>query len=295
MPELDLLLLNATLHDGTGAPPRVCGVGVAGGRVAAIGAPANAGARERLDLRRLVLAPGFIDAHSHSDTHILVDPNAFSKITQGVTTEICGQCGASAAPLFGGAALPSDWVAANPPGAWQAVAQYRAALEAVRPAVNIALFAGHNTLRKGVMGYAPRAATTDELALMARRLEAALDEGAAGLSTGLLYEPGPHATPEEILTLARVAAKHGGVYATHMRSEGAKLLEALDEAIGLAEEAGVALQISHLKTASPENAWKLAPALDKIHAAQERGVRVHADRYPYLAGSTDLDVLLPAW
>ena len=291
----DLLLLNATLHDGTGAEARVCDVGVTGDRVAAIGGLAAAEARERLDLRGLVLAPGFIDAHSHSDTHILVHPEATSKITQGVTTEICGQCGSSAAPLFDGATLPSDWEAARPPGQWQTVAQYRAVLEGVRPAVNIALFAGHNTLRKGVMGYAPRAATPDELALMARRLEAALDDGAAGLSTGLLYNPGPHATAEEIFTLARIAARRGRLYATHMRSESAELLEALDETLVLAESAGVRLQVSHLKTGSADSAWKLAPALEKIHAAQARGARVHADRYPYLAGSTDLDVLLPAW
>jgi len=291
----DLIISNSLLLDGTGAPARQCDIGVTGECVVEIGNLANAKARERIDAAGLVTAPGFIDAHSHSDTFVLAHPEATSKITQGVTTEICGQCGSSAAPLFGGATLPSDWEAVGHPGAWQTVAQYRAVLESARPAVNIALFAGHNTLRKGVMGYDARPATRDETALMARRLEAALDEGAAGLSTGLLYNPGPHAAPEEIETLARVAAGRGALYATHMRSEGAKLLEALDEVLRLADATGVRVQISHLKTAGRENAWKLAPALEAIHAAQARGIRLHADRYPYLAGGTDLDVILPEW
>ena len=292
---MDILLHNGTLYDGTGTPPLKADIGISDGRIEAIGDLKNVQAKQCLDCTGMAIAPGFIDAHSHSDTYILTHPEASSKITQGVTTEICGQCGSSAAPLFEGATLPSDWEAVGHPGQWQTFAQYRDLLASVKPAVNIALFCGHNTLRKGVMGYAPRVATPGEIALMSRRLEAALEDGAAGLSTGLLYNPGTHAAPDEILALAKTAARHGGIYATHMRSEGAQLLEALDEAIGLAESANIALQISHLKTGTPENWHKLQPALEKIRAAQQRGLRVHADRYPYLAGGTDLDVVLPAW
>ncbi len=291
----DLLLLNATLYDGSGAAPRNTDIGISGERIAAIGSLANADARARLDVRGLAVTPGFIDTHSHSDTYILVHPEASSKITQGVTTEISGQCGSSAAPLFDGVTLPSDWETIGHPGEWQTLAQYRDVLASVKPAINIALFAGHNTLRKGVMGYAPRAATADEIRLMVRRFEAALDDGAAGLSTGLLYNPGQYAAPDEILSLARAAAQRHGLYATHMRSETAQLLEAIDEVLALAEAANIAVQISHLKTGNAESTWKLQPALDKIHAAQQRGLRIHADRYPYLAGGTDLDVILPEW
>ncbi|MEO5368011.1 MAG: amidohydrolase family protein, partial [Magnetococcus sp. WYHC-3] len=184
----------------------------------------------------------------------------------------------------------------RPPGAtWSTVAEYLALLEQVRPAVNAVLLIGHNTLRAGVMGYEPRAATADEVRAMQRQLTQALAEGASGLSTGLIYQPGRYATSEEVLALVRTTAEHGGFYATHMRSEGDRLLEALDEALDLGRASGIRVQISHLKTSNERNWGKLDAALARIATAQQQGVVVHADRYPYVAGGTDLDVVLPDW
>ena len=302
----DTLIRHARVFDGTGAPEQRLDVGLRGARIAALGDLGAATAGQTVDAAGLVLAPGFIDAHSHSDAFLLIEPDAPSKVSQGVTTEIVGQCGASAAPQSGRSRMPSDWAAlrypradggvASAPGpTWTTVASYRRIFEQVRPAVNAVLFVGHNTLRSGAMGYDPRPAGPDDVAAMQRMLEQALDEGGSGLSTGLIYEPGRHAQPEEVLALARTAAARGGLYATHMRSEGARLLEALDEVLALGRATGMRVQISHLKTSGRENWSKLDAALTRIESARQAGLAVHADRYPYLASGTDLDVVLPEW
>jgi N-acyl-D-amino-acid deacylase len=306
----DILIRNGLVCDGTGAPAWTGDVAISGDRIAAVGHLDGACAAQVVDAAGLVVAPGFIDAHSHSDTYLLLEPDAPSKISQGVTTEICGQCGASAAPLVGQARLPADWAAQRYPvkrsarlstGAdgtgptWSSVAEYRALLEQVQPAVNTVLLIGHNTLRAGVMGYESRGATADELRSMQRHLAQALDEGGSGLSTGLVYQPGRYASADEVLGLARMVAARGGVYASHMRSEGDQLLEALDEVLDLGRASGVRVQVSHLKTSHAHNWGKLDAVFQRIAAAQRQGVVVHADRYPYLAGATDLDIVLPDW
>jgi len=308
----DLILAGGTVLDGTrSARPLRADVGVRGGRIAAIGDLGAAGAAERIEAAGCLVTPGFIDAHSHSDAYLLLEPDAPSKVSQGITTEIVGQCGGSAVPAPDDRALPSDWAAhvyprpargggrqrpdGEPGPTWRTVADYRALWEQVRPAVNARLYVGHNTLRKGVMGYAPRPADAAEVARMVRDLERALDEGASGLSTGLVYQPGAFAHPDEVLALARTAAAHGAGYATHMRSEGDRLLEALDEALDLARATGIRTQISHLKTAQPKNWHKLDAALERIERARGEGLRVHADRYPYTFGATELDIVLPDW
>jgi N-acyl-D-aspartate/D-glutamate deacylase len=175
------------------------------------------------------------------------------------------------------------------------VAEYRRLLEQVRPAPNVVLLVGHNTLRGGVVGYDARPATPDELARMARALEEALADGARGFSTGLIYAPGRFAEHAEILALAAVAARRGGLYTSHMRSEGRGLLEAINEALAVGRASGVRIEISHLKTAGRES-WPLVePALERIESARREGLVVAADRYPYTASNTDLDVVLPAW
>lgn len=292
---LDLKITGGQVLDGTGAPPVRADVGVAGDRIADVGNLSAAEARTSIDAAGRWILPGFIDVHSHSDSYLLIEPSARSKLYQGVTTEIVGNCGASAAPRIGGYPMPSDWREKKYPGEWRTVAEYRRLLDGVKPAVNVVLLIGHNALRAGVVGYDNRAATADELQTMIAWLERSIEEGGVGLSTGLIYPPGMFAPREEIEALARVVARRGGIYTSHMRSEGARLLEALDETIGVGRAAGVRVQVSHLKTSGRKNWHLVDAALERIRAAQAGGVEVAADRYPYTASSTDLDVVLPDW
>jgi len=292
----DCTLINGTLYDGTGAAPRKADVAIQGDRIAAVEPDlSQAETRNTLDARGLAIAPGFIDAHSHSDAYLLLEPSAASKLYQGVTTEICGNCGSSAAPLLGEYRMPSDWLDQPYPGRWNSVAEYRALYEQVRPAVNLRLLTGHNTLHAGICGYAPRAARPDELRRMKQGLEQALDEGSGGLSSGLIYPPGSAVPPEELIELARIVAQRGGVYTTHMRSETLHLREAIKETLDLLRASGVRGQISHLKTGN-RAAWPfLDDVLNQIKTARTEGIEVAADRYPYTAGCTDLDIVLPDW
>lgn len=303
--QFDFIFRNATVFDGTGAKPKRQDVGIFQDRIVAIGDLSTVQAPAERDAKGLWLTPGFIDAHTHSDAFLLIEPYAPSKLTQGVTTEIGGQCGGSAAPRLNNARLPSDWEAqtypprpgqpSTPGPNWTTVADYRTCFESAQPATNFILFAGHNTLRKGVMGDAPKAASPEDIKQMAYNLEQALDEGAWGLTTGLIYHPGVHSKPEEVLHLATVCAQKGGMYATHMRSEGDALLEAIDEVLTLTRATGIRTQISHLKTSQPHNWHKLPAALEKIETARAEGFHLHADRYPYLSAGTDLDIVLPDW
>ncbi len=292
---LDWIVRGGQVADGLGGEPVRADVGIAGDRIAGVGHLAGVPAANEVDATGKLVCPGFIDVHTHSDAYLLIEPGAPSKIRQGVTTEITGNCGASAAPRWPGYTMPSDWLEHHYPGDWHSVAEYRELLAAQKPAVNSAMLIGHRAIRAAVMGIAPRAATADEIAKMCELLEQALEEGGAGLSTGLVYAPAMHAQPEEIQALAQVVARRGGIYATHMRSEGGRLLEAIDEALDVARATGVRLQISHLKTAGRANWHKLDAALEKIRAAQAEGIEVASDRYPYTASCTDLDVILPEW
>ena len=292
---LDIKITGGTVLDGTGAPAVRSDIGIVAGRIAAVGDLAQAAAAATVDAAGGVVCPGFIDTHSHSDTYLLIEPSAASKIHQGVTTEVIGNCGTSAAPRRGAARLPSDWQSFSYPGAWQSVGEYRRLLAQVRPAVNVVALAGHNVLRASVLGYEGRAARPEEIAAMARLLEEALDEGAHGLSTGLIYPPGMYASAEEILALAGVVGRKSGLYTSHMRSEGQGLLAALEETIGVGRATGARVQISHLKTSGRSNWGLLEPALALIEAARQEGLPVAADRYPYTSSCTDLDVIFPHW
>ncbi|MBR6022584.1 MAG: D-aminoacylase [Kiritimatiellae bacterium] len=298
----DALILGADVLDGSGGAARRADVGIRGDRIAAVEADLSgaaegvrAGGGEVVDGRGLTVCPGFIDAHSHSDAYLLLEPSAASKAMQGVTTEITGNCGASAAPRLPGYEMPSDWAAQKYPREWGGVADYRAALEEARPAVNSRMLVGHRTVRASVMGNEARAASADEVRAMAWVMERAMEEGGAGLSTGLVYAPAMFAKREELVALARVAARKGGLYATHMRSEGAGLLEAIEEALAIGRESGAPVEISHLKTAGKRNWGKVGAALEAIEAARAAGQDATADRYPYCASCTDLDVVLPEW
>ncbi len=305
----DLIIRNGRIVDGTGAPERVADVGVAADRIAALGDLSGAAGAREIDAAGRVVAPGFIDAHAHSDAYLLLEPDAPSKLAQGITTEVNGQCGGSAVPRLGQARLSSDWASQTypfltsrgvetsprPGPTWTTVADYRELFDAVRPAVNTVQFIGHNTLRAGVMGYEPRTARPDELRAMQLRLSQALDEGGWGLTTGLLYQPGKYAADSEVTALARTAAACGGMYATHMRSEGDRLLESVGDVLALSRDAGIQVQISHLKTSGPSNWHKIDALLEMLCRARAEGVNVQSDRYPYTAAGTDLDVVLPEW
>ncbi len=293
--KFDLLIKNGSVLDGTGAEAIRADVGISGERIAAVGDLSKAESKQTIDATGQFVCPGFIDVHSHSDAYLLIEPRASSKVFQGITTEVCGNCGASVAPRLGDAKLPSDWQDKPFPGTWRTVAEYRKLFEQVKPAVNEALLIGHNTLHRGISGYEPRGATPDELKTMCRALEQALDEGGCGLSTGLIYPPASAVPSDEIIALAKVCAAKEKIYTSHMRSEGKQLLEAIDEALDIGRRSGARVQISHLKTSGKDNWHKVDAALEKIQSAIDTGVEVAADRYPYTAACTDLDIILPDW
>ena len=249
-----------------------------------------------VDASGCLVTPGFVDAHAHSDAYLVIEPDAPSKISQGVTTEINGQCGGSVAPRYGEARLSSDWAAIlGERLTWRSLAEYREVLQAAKPALNTVQFVGHNTLRSSVVGYCGRPSTDDELKEMSRLLEESLDAGGWGLTTGLIYQPGKYSTPEEVVALAKAAAAKGGYYATHMRSEGDRILEAIDEVLELVKATGIRAEISHLKTSGRRNWHKIDAVLEKIEAAIAGGLLLGSDRYPYCAAGTDLDIVLPDW
>lgn len=293
---IDILIRNGTLLDGTGAPAFQSDIAIHNDRIVDIAPnlnPVEAGAI--LEAKDCWVCPGFIDTHSHSDAYLLIEPSAPSKLFQGVTTEVVGNCGASAAPCLGPARLPSDWQTHTYPGPWQRMIEFRSLLETTRPAVNVVALIGHNVLRASIMGYEGRNAEPDEISAMVRLLEESMDAGGRGLSTGLIYPPGMYAASQEIHALAATVARHDGIYTSHMRSESSGLLAALEETIGVGRSTGVKVQISHLKTSGRPNWPLIDKALTLINSARSEGIPVAADRYPYLSSCTELDVIFPNW
>jgi len=294
-PDFDISITGGLVLDGTGMPAAPLDIGLKGDRIAGLGDLSAATAKVTLNAAGKYVCPGFIDAHSHSDAYLLLEPSAPSKIHQGITTEIVGNCGASAAPLVGEYHMPSDWRDKTYPRPWSSVAEYRALLDKVKPAPNVVLLIGHNTLRVGVAGYENRNLTDAELKRMTQLLDKSMDEGGRGLSTGLIYAPGMFAPREEIIALAKTAARHDGIYTSHMRSEGARVLEAIQETVDIGRTAVIRLEISHLKTSGRANWGLIDQVLSAVRQARQQGVDVAADRYPYTASSTDLDVVFPTW
>ena len=255
-----------------------------------------------IDASGCLVTPGFIDAHAHSDAYLLIEPDAPSKLSQGITTEINGQCGGSVVPRYGAARLSSDWASMTYPGGdgtpgptWRSMSEYRALLDQVRPAINTVQFVGHNTLRSSVIGYDAVCATPETLRAMENLLARELDDGGWGLTTGLIYQPGKYSDAAEVTALARVASARGGYYATHMRSEGDAIIEAIDEVLDLVRATGIRAEISHLKTSGKRNWGKIDAVLEKIQRAVDAGELLGSDRYPYCAAGTDLDVVFPDW
>jgi N-acyl-D-amino-acid deacylase len=292
---MNIIIRNVDILDGSGSPAFRADIGLQGDRIAEIGDLSAATTGAVIDGTGLTAAPGFIDIHSHSDFTLPINPRAESKVRQGVTTEVIGQCGGSAAPL--NPTSREAMLAAHPdlPWEWNTFGEYLDYLRRQGLAVNVVPLVGHGTIRGTGMGLADRAPSADEMAAMKRLVTQAMDEGAWGISTGLIYPPGIYASTDEIVELSRVVAGRGGFYFSHIRGEGKRLLKAIGEAIEIGERAKLPVQIAHLKASKPEN-WSLLPrALQLIDDARARGLDVAADRYPYTASSNSLSAQLPPW
>ncbi len=285
MPGPDLVIRNARILDGSGGPAREGDVEIREGRIHSVGS-ASAGGRE-LDAAGQVLAPGFVDTHTHDDAALLRYPGMEFKLAQGCTSLVIGNCGFSAAPLRSGGPEPpgSGGLFSGVRAEWEDLAGYFKAVEAQRPALNAVALVGHNTIRALVMGADDRAPTDAELVEMRGHTARAMEQGACGFSTGLIYRPGRYSTTEEIVAVAEPVRAHGGVYATHMRNEGDGLLEAVEETLRIGREVGCAIQISHHKAAGRANWGKVRDSLARIDEANEQGADVTLDVYPYTAGS----------
>jgi N-acyl-D-amino-acid deacylase len=294
-----LLIRGGTVVDGTGAPARAADVAVEGERVVAVAPRLDGGATRVIDATGRAVTPGFIDMHSHSDLFYFACPSAESKIRQGVTTEVVGMCSFSQAPLRPDQRdIVRGWAGGIGAGldlSWETFAQYLDALRAIRPSVNVAHFVGHGALRIAAMGFEARPAGPDDLEGMQRLLGEAMDAGAFGFSTGLVYAPSAYSNTEELVALAKSMAARGGYYFSHIRGESSMLLDSINEAIRIGEEAGVGVQVSHVKASGRENWPKIDAALRLFETARARGVDVAGDVYPYNAGSTKLDNMMPAW
>ncbi len=278
--------------DGTGSPWFRADVAIRGDRIAAVGLLPGATARDTIDARGLVVSPGWIDMLGHSEYPLLRDGRALSKITQGITSEITGEV-TSVVPVNENTLR--ELGSTRERVTWTDLDGYFAALARARPAINLGTFVTVGSVRRYAMGDADRAPSPAELDTMRRHVQAAMEQGAMGLSTGLIYAPASYASTAEVVELARVAARYGGGYASHIRSEGDRLVEAVEEAIRIGEEAGTWVQVHHLKASGHANWGKMVPAVAAIEAARARGVDVTADQYPYPASGTGLSAILPGW
>lgn len=297
----DILIKDGNVIDGTGSLWFRKDIGIGEGKIKRVGLTTENG-KKTIDAKGMVVSPGFIDLHNHTDLTILPYPNAESYIMQGVATVVVGNCGLSVAPVNTGkvdllkrylspflkSGFDYGWD-------WRTLEEYYKKVERQGTSLNLALLAGQGTIRLAVKGFDSNEASKEEMNEMKQLLEQSLEEGAFGMSTGLIYPPGTYSSTEELIELASVLKKYGGIYATHMRNEGDKLIESVEEAIRIGEENNIAVEISHHKTSGRTNWGKINATLRAMEQARERGVEVNCDVYPYTAGSTTITAVLPTW
>ena len=296
--DFDVVIENGLLVDGTGQGPRQGDIGIADQRIAALGDLKMAPAAKRLDASGCVVSPGFIDIHNHSDIALLTDGRAESMIRQGVTTQVTGNCGLTPAPVHDG--IRTDLMRTlsgleyGRPWPWSSFGQFLDALRAAPKATHVAPLVGHGAIRACAMGFADRLPTQDELESMRRLAAEAMDAGAFGMSSGLVYPPGLYCATEELVDLSRVVARRSGIYASHIRGEANPVVESVREALRIAREADASVEISHHKAAGRENWGKVRTTYAMI-AEAARTQDVTYDIYPYTAGSANLSQLVPPW
>ena len=269
----DILIQHGKIIDGTGNPWYYGDVAITNGKIAATGNLNNWQAKKIIDATGLIIAPGFIDVHTHIEDDEAKNPLATNFIYDGVTTVITGNCGSSHVDIK----------------------KYLSFLDSLHLSINAATLVGHNDVREAVMGKANRQPTAGELDSMKYLVNNAMKDGAVGFSTGLIYTPGSYATTNEIVALAKVAAQYNGVYTTHMRNESDSVTYAIDEALTVAKQANISLEISHFKVGGQQNWGRSKQTLAMVIKAREQGLDVTIDQYPYTASSTSLSTLLPDW
>lgn len=300
----DIIIKNATIYDGTGADSYRGDIGISGETITdVVSHEVNSAGLSRaeapivIDAAGKIVTPGFVDVHSHSDFNIFANPEGESKLRQGITSEVVGNCGFSAFPLRG-ETLAEERESNAKVGVdvqWSSAGEYFNLVDELKPAFNIATFVGHGNIRGSVVGFADRPATDDEMRQMKREVEEAMEAGALGMSTGLIYTPGIFANEQEIIELQRAADPKHAMYASHVRGEGDTLLEAADEFMAVIDGAGCQGQFSHLKASGPRNWGKVKRVIEQIEAVNAKGGNVRFDKYPYVASSTGLASILPRW
>ncbi len=304
---IDLLIKGGLVFDGTGSEPYEADIGVSGDRIAFINEKSGFSLRPSksrmsevladkvIDAKGLIVAPGFIDTHAHSEFTLLADSRAEGKLYQGITTEINGNCGLSAAPLFGDALKQreGDLEEFGIKERWTTFGEYFELLKRRAISLNFVTLAGHGNIRACIAGYEDKTLTSTDKKKMNALLRKSIQEGAIGVSTGLIYPPGIYSDTEELIDLVKCCSKF--IYTSHMRSEGDRLIESIKEIVTIGRESGIKVHISHIKTSGEKNWHKIDNAISIIESARKEKVCITCDRYPYTAASTDLDTVLPSW